>query len=190
MVDFIFILIIIIAIGLLGGLVYLLYLPFKIRLKKTGTLTDKLNRQINWSYLLFLFFVILGIMIYLTNDNWSTDNERLEKISDIKIPADYKVLKDEYQDMWQDYCIVYDIQFDNNSLRELTKNIRASKFYNANSFHKGPWQEHDFIIVDSVKAVWSKSLKGYDFNRQDGLTYYEIELDTLTKILKYNECAD
>ncbi|NOZ34540.1 MAG: hypothetical protein GXO80_04490 [Chlorobi bacterium] len=129
-------------------------------------------------------------MIYLTNDNWSTNNERLEKISDIKIPTDYKILKYEYHDMWQDYCIVYDIQFNNNSLKVLTKNIRTSKFYNANSFHKGLWLEHNFIIVDSVKAVWSKSPKGYDFYRQDGLTYYSIELDTLTKILKYNECAD
>lgn len=115
---------------------------------------------------------------------------RLEKISDIHLPTDYEVLKDEYQDMKQDYCILYDIQLDKNATTELVKNIKTSKFYNNNSFHIAAWTENDFIAADSAKAVWSKSPTGFNFSRQDGLTSYYIELDTMTNILKYNECAD
>ena len=186
--DIILIIILVIAIGLFGGLLYLIYLPFKRRLIKSGKLTDKLNRQINLGFVLLL--CSLGVMVYFFKDYRTPSKDRLEKISDIHLPTDYKVLKDEYQDMMQDYCILYDIQLDKNATTELIKNIKTSKFYNRNSFHKGAWTENDFIVVDSAKAVWSKSPTGFDFSRQDGLTSYYIELDTLTNILKYNECAD
>ncbi|MBK7970522.1 MAG: hypothetical protein IPK08_17170 [Bacteroidetes bacterium] len=47
-----------------------------------------------------------------------------------------------------------------------------------------------FVIVGNDKAVWCRSEKGYYFTREDGLTSYSIEVDTLTNILKYNECSD
>jgi hypothetical protein len=188
MVDIFFIIIVVIAIGLFGGLLYLIYLPYKKRLKKSGKLTDKLNRQINRTVIISL--CLIGVVLYFFKDSRTSSKDRLEKISDVKMPADFKVLKDEYQDMWQDYCILYDIQFDNNAKSELIKNIKTSKFYNENAFHKGAWTENDFITVDSVKGVWCKSPKGFDFSRLYGLTTYHIELDTVTNILKYNECAD
>lgn len=184
----IFFIIISTIIGLFGGLLYLIYLPFKKRLKKSGKLTDKLNRQINWIFILSL--CLIGVVLCCFKDYRTSSKDRLEKISDVKLPTDFKALKDEYQDMWQDYCVLYDIQFEENTAAELIKSIKTSKFYNANSFHKGPWTENDFVSVDSVKAVWCKSPKGFDFRRQDGLTSYYIELDTVTNILKYNECAD
>jgi hypothetical protein len=188
MVDKFFIFLIIIPLGLLGGLLYLIWLPFKKRLQKSGKLTDKLSSRINWTFLILP--CIIGVVLYSFKDYRTPSKERLEKVSDIKLPINLKVLKDEYQDMWQDYCILYDIQLDNNSMPGLIRNIKSSKFYNKNCFHNGAWAEKDFISVDSVKAVWSKSPKGYDFSRPYNRTTYYIELDTVTNILKYNECAD
>ncbi len=188
MVDIFFIVIVVIAIGLFGGLIYLIYLPFKNRIKKSGKLTDKFNRQINRTFIISL--CLIGVLLYCFKDYRTSSKDRLEKASDVKLPTDFKVLKDEYQDMMQDYCILYDIQLDNSATTELIKNIRTSKFFNKNAFHGGAWTENDFVAVDSIKAVWSKSPTGYDFSRQDGLTSYDIELDTITNILKYNECAD
>ncbi len=188
MVDIFFIFFIIITLGLLGGLLYLIWLPFKKRLKKSDKLTDELSRRINWTFIILP--CIIGIFLYSFKDYRTPSKKRLEKVSDIKLPKDLKVLKDEYQDMWQDYCILYDIQLDNNSMPVLIENIKASKFYNKNSFHNGAWKEEYFISVDSVKAVWSKSPKGYDFSRPYNRTTYYIELDTITNILKYAECAD
>jgi len=188
MTDLFSIIILVIVIGLFGGLSYLIYLPFKKQLIKSGKLTDKLNRQINW---IFIFLLCLtGILLYCCKDYRTSSKDRLEKTANIILPTNFKVLKDEYQDMLQNYCIFYDIQFDNSSSSELISNIRKSKYFNSNSFHKGVWTENDFLTIDSVKAVWSKSPKGYDFSKQDGHTSYSIELDTVTNILKYNECAD
>ncbi len=187
--DIILIILLVAAIGLFGGLIYIIYLPFRRRLIKSGKLTDKLNRKINRSFIIFL--CALGIIIFYFRDYGRTPSKnRLEKISNINLPNDFKVLKDEYQDMMQDYCILYDIQIGKNSGAELTRNIKKSKFYNPNSINNGVWIKKDLMVVDSVKAVWAKSTKGYYFNRQDGLTNYKIELDTVTYILKYTECSD
>ncbi|GHB64990.1 hypothetical protein GCM10007390_18860 [Persicitalea jodogahamensis] len=123
-------------------------------------------------------------------DYRTPSKERLQKVADIKLPSDFKVLKDEYQDMWQDYCILYDIQLGNYATTELIENIKASKFYNKTSFHQGVWTEKDFVTVDSVKGVWCKSLTGFAFTRQEERMSYSIELDTTTNLLRYNECAD
>ena len=188
MVDVFFIIIIIITIGLFGSFFYIIYLSFKSRLKKSGKLTDKLNRQINRTFILALCLV--GVVLYCFKEYRTSSKDRLEKVSDVKLPTELKVLKDEYQDMGQDYCIVYNIQFGSNAKTKLIKNIKTSKFYRRNAFHNEVRTENDFIAVDSVKAVWSKSPRGFDFSRQDGLTSYYIKLDTITNILKYTECAD
>ena len=186
--DIILIIIIVFAIGIFGVLLYLIYQPFKSRLIKSGKLTDKLNRQINLCFIVLLCF--LGVIVYFLMDYRTPSKDRLEEISGVLLPTEYKVLKDEYRDMMQDYHIFYKIQLDKNATRGLIKNIKTSKFYNKNSFHKGSWAESDFISINSVKAVWSKSPTGFDFSRTDGLTSYYIELDTITNILKYNESAD
>jgi hypothetical protein len=188
MVNIFFIIIVVFVIGLFGGLLYLIYLPFKRRLKKSRKFTDKLNRKINWTFIVSL--CLIGIVFYYFKDYRTSSRTRLEKISDIKLPTDFKVLKDEYQDMWQDYCILYDIQFDNNSTTELIKSIKTATFYNSNVGPNSILYDSLFVKVDNEKAIWCKSEKGYRFSRQDGLTTYSIELDTLTNILNYNECAD
>ena len=74
----------------------------------------------------------VAIIDLLLKVNTYIGNDILEKIplAQPTISQHLKVLKDEYQDMWQDYCILYDIQLDNNSMPVLIENIKASKFYN------------------------------------------------------------
>ena len=174
--------------GFFGGLLYLVYLPFKTRLIKSGKLSKKQSRRINWSY--FGFMVLIGILLFYFRDYRTPSKERLENISNIKLPADFTVTKDEYEDMLQDYCINYEIQFDKKNLKELIQNIKKSKYYNPNSVHNDAWQDSDFIYSDSLKVVWLKSAKGYDFYCLKERTTYSIELDTLNNKLLYNECAD
>jgi hypothetical protein len=188
LVNIFSIIIVVVAIGLFGGIIYLIYLPFKKQLIKSGKLTDKLNRQINLFFILLLF--LFGGVLYCFKNYRTSSKDRLEEISNISLPSHFIVLKDEYQDMLPHYCMLYIAQFHINSSKELISNIRKSKYFNLNSFYKGAWKENDFIMVDSVKAVWSKSAKGYDFSSQNGLTYYSIEFDTMTNILEYNECSD
>lgn len=186
--DVFFIFILVIVVSLLSGIIYLIYLPFKKRLLKSGKLNNRLNRRIN--LLLVLVPCLIFFVVYYFKDYRTPSKDRLEKMAAIHLPTKYKILKDEYQDMLQDYSVTYIIQFDKTSTMELIKNIKTSKFYNSNSSHNGAWKESDYITGDSPKAVWSKSLKGFDFSRQNGLTSYYIEVDTTTNNLKYNECAN
>ena len=182
-----FIIIVLIFVGLFGGLLYLIYLPFKSRLKKSGILTDKLNRQINRTFIALL--CIIGFVLFCFKDHRTSSKGRLEKVSDVKLLTDFKVLKDEYEDMWKDYSIFYSIQFDNNTMPVMIKCIKASKFYNSNVNPNSILCDSLFIMAENEIAIWCKSEKGYHFNRKDKHTIYSIQLDTLTNILNYYECG-
>ena len=193
LLDILLIIIVAISTGLFGGLIYLVYLPLKRQLLKSGKLSDERNRQINRSFIISICLLFCSILVtgYFFRDYGRTPSkDRLENISAIHLPIDFKVLNDEYQDMIQDYCILYDIQFDKNATAELIKGIRSAKFYNTNVNPNSMLYDSLFITVDKEKAIWCKSEKGYRFSRQAGHTTYSIELDTMTNILKYNECAD
>lgn len=183
--DLFYIIIIAIVLIFLDGLLYVIYLPFKKWLQKSNKLTEKLNRRINLAFILVP--CIISIVLYYFKDYRTPSKERLEQSTDIKLPTDFKVLKDEYQDMMQDYDLFYDIQLRKNATTNLVKSIKQSRFYNSNLFHNGVWTESDFISADSMKAVWSKSPKGFDFYRKNRGTQYYIKLDTVTNILQYNE---
>jgi|GEM_PF-663237 len=189
MLELIFItIIVLIIVGILGGLLYLGYSPIKKRLLRSGKIFNKLDKRINISYLIFL--CLLVIFLVYNRDYRTSSKNRLEVSSGIKLPTEFKVLKDEYQDMLQDYCINYDIKFDNDSTVQLIKKIKGSKFYKANVNPKSILSDSVFVHIDQTKAIWFKSDKGYRFNRQDARTDYSIDLDTVTNILRYNECAD
>lgn len=188
MVNLLFLIIVIVVVGLLGWFLYLVYVPFKKRLQASGELTNKLNRQINGVY--FLSLCSVCVVIYCFKDYRTPSKVRLEKIADVKIPKGFNVLNDEYQDMVQDYYILYTIQFENRAMAEFIKSIQAAKFYNANVNPQSMPLDSLFIKIDNTKAIWCKSEKGYRFMRNDGLTSYAIELDTVTNILNYTECAD
>ncbi len=125
-------------------------------------LAGKLNRQINWKFIISL--CLFGVVLYCFKDYRISSKDRLESISVMKLPKDFRVLKDEYQDMWQDYCIFYDIQFDNNATTELIKDIQTSKFYNADVNPKSMLYDSLFITINKEKAIWCKSDSGYRFS--------------------------
>ena len=98
-----------------------------------------------------LSLCLIGVVLYFFKDCRTSSKDRLEKVSDVKLPADFKMLKDEYQGMWQDYCILYDIEFDRNATTELINDIKSAKFYNPNVNPNSMLYESLFITVDKEK---------------------------------------
>lgn len=174
--------------GFIGGFLFLIIYIIKNRLLKTGKLTKRLNKQINYVFIGLL--CVIWVILFCFRNYRTPSNENLENISNVKLPSNYKVIRDEYDDMLQDYCIYYDIQLDSKSSKDFIKSIKSSKFYNAHYFHQGAWNDSVLIHVDSVKAAWIKSPKGYDFGKPDGRTTCFITFDTLTYKLSYQECYD
>jgi hypothetical protein len=183
--DGFFLIIVIICYILLVSLPLLIYLPFKIWLRRSGRLSRSTSRQILWSY--FALVCITGVILFCFKDNRTPSKERLEKIGDIKLPNTYQVLSDEYYDSFRGYSIEYKIRLATTATNELIKNIQGSKFYTARLFKDQKFDESDFIGTDSLKALWYKAPNGYNFNGSSTRMNYIIELDTITSILKYNE---
>jgi hypothetical protein len=137
---------------------------------------------------LFVFSLcLLGVVLYYFKDHRTPSIKRIEQVSDIRLPEKIQVLRDEYQDMWRDYNIVYDVQLNNQDVKHLVESITSSKYFSNDFIQKANMPEDEIISDDIVNAVWFRSPQGYDFTRTDGQTVYRIEFDTLTKVLKYRE---
>ncbi|PZP44363.1 MAG: hypothetical protein DI598_14620 [Pseudopedobacter saltans] len=172
---------------LFGGIFYLIYLPVKLWLLKSGKLTKKQSNRINITYISIL--ILSGIFLLLLGDKGRTPTrERLESISKIKLPSKFKVLKDEYQDMLQDYCIQYEIQLDSNSRKDLILSIQSSPFYNSTSLGRDDYPS--YITINSVFALWFKNKNGYEFSKPYKQPTYSIQVDTILNKLTYQECSD
>ena len=124
---------------------------------------------------IFLF----SVYFFTSCDLRTSSKVRLEQISDVKLPDDFEVVKDEYQDMGQDYCILYNIKFDKTASSEFIESIKKSRFY----------EQHSNIKIDTL-PVWYKSNIGYVFRYKKQLTDYTIDFNVSDQSLNYQECAD
>ena len=98
--------VILIIVGLVGGLIYLLYLPIKTRLIKKGKLTEYRSRQINCAYI----FVLVLFSTYQTFDAFfpskSFYEEEFKTVTLREIPksAEFREKTASYPDFHGDYC--------------------------------------------------------------------------------------
>jgi len=183
--DGFFLIIVIICYILLASLPLLIYLPFKIWLRRSGRLSRSTSRQILWSY--FALLCITGVILFCFKDYRTPSKDRLEKIADVRLPGSYQVLSDEYHNMLLDYSIEYKIKLAPTAANELIKNIKRSKFYTNRVFIYEELSEADYITADSVKGLWYKVRKGYNFSSTSINMDYNIEFDTITQVLTYDE---
>ena len=158
------------VVSIFCGLSYLIYLPFKNRLRKSGKLTDRLSSKINWTFVLVPFLVV--VILYFLKDLRKSSKDRLENITKIKLPADYKVLRDDFEDLGTGYHLLYDIQLDGRQVLSLIDSIKI----------KGQLNDRD-ILKDS----WSRTPRGFAFSSIDRGISFHIEFDTLRKTINYNE---
>jgi hypothetical protein len=172
----------IVLFGGISVLLYWVYLPIKRQIEKTRKFSKKVSTRINWTFILLPCLISVFLSCYI--DYRTSSKKRLEIISDIRLPNNFKVIKDEYQDMWQDWCIIYEIEFMDNSVNEVINRIKNSKFYSPNI------NQEDTLFVGKRNAIWSKTANGYYFRADKNRTFYSIDLDTVNNILKYIESSD
>jgi hypothetical protein len=131
------------------------------------------------------------IVSVLVSCNYRTPSKiRFSKNMDIEIPNDIKILKDEYQDMMQDYAIIYEFKMNEKSCKDLSMSIRKSAYYNSNILLNGAFEKEMFIDTLGKKAVWAKSKIGYSFCNDWERDVYSAEIDTIRMIARFNESHD
>lgn len=110
---------------IIGGVIYLIYIPFKIYLKKKKWLNQKRNRIINYSYL-FLLFVIPAYITY--NAFYPVKEfyiEEFKSVTHLDFPNSGKFVykKASYPDFQGDYFSSSQIKLSQNDYKELYKKI-------------------------------------------------------------------
>lgn len=132
---------------------------------------------------LFLLCFLLGSC---ENKQVTSSKQRLESVANITLPATFNVLRDEFQNMGQDYAVLYDLTFDRSSMRDLSESIKNSRFYHPNGSLK--------MYSDSIMnrkpndfSLWFPVPKGYEFNGKDGDVLYSIKVDMTKGSLNYLE---
>ena len=131
------------------------------------------------------------ILITACNVGRTPSKVRLENVCDVKLPSDIVVIKDEYEDMMQDYCIYFDCKLSETSMKEFIRSIKKSKYYNPKVEYAGTFTEDHYISLDSTKSVWCRTIKGYIFNKNGNkIPDYWVWVDTVAMTLKYEESQD
>ncbi|MCK4661823.1 MAG: hypothetical protein KAT68_03075 [Bacteroidales bacterium] len=134
--------------------------------------------------------IVICIFLIISCNYRTPSRIRFSKICDIKIPKDIKVIRDEYQDMWQDFAIIYEIKLSPKNCNELTRSIRESKYYNSETFVYDNIHKDMYIEVNGMRAVWARTQTGYVFLNDWNRDVYSVEIDTINLIAKFNESHD
>jgi hypothetical protein len=130
------------------------------------------------------------ILFLLSACNYRTSSKhRFEKACAIKFPRKFEVIRDEYQDMFQDYVIYYTLKLDSLSMLELTNSIRDSKYYNKkfySSSHNIPYE----VVETKKEAFWIRSFDGYLFGTGDLRHSFSATIDTIASTAEFIESLD
>jgi len=161
-------------------------------LKNSSCGPEQKNAKFRFRSIWFFIFAIYAIvgLFYCINDKQSNKN-RLENISDIKLPSLFVVLSDEKRDFTPHYQIIYEVKFDQKSSIELEKSITTSSFYRCKTEVGDDLLRKSVSPIGYKKPIWLKKPDGYCFSYADnGKTYYSITFNTLTNVLRYEESSD
>jgi len=173
---------IVFIVGFLGGIIYLIYLPIKQHLLKTGKLEKDKSNRINRIYILTLF--LLCLFLFLNRNYRSSSESRIEKNTLIELPSEYSVITDNFESIDMDYSLFYEIKFSDNQYKKLIKSIEQSPFYNSK---KKYINEGERSVWEDFEGVWYKTDTGYYFSKTKNHTTYDVEVNSKQKTLKYDE---
>ena len=152
---------------------FLIYMPIKNRLISRGKHTPVLAKKVN---LFFIVYVLVNAIIFYNVFTFHPPaNKVLEKATGIQFPNDFKVIKEEYHDMFQGYDLQFELILKRESMEQYVNYIKKS-----NNFLR---------FSNGMQGIWEKTDYGYGFNRQDvnERRLYKIRLDTTNMTVIYQE---
>lgn len=121
----------------------------------------------------YMRLITLILVLFCTSCDMRISSEkRFYTNIGFSLPADKKVLKDEYQDMDQDYVITYEVELSMKSNQELTARI-----------------SHLISKTDN-DCSWSTVDNGFNYMCNKGRMTYKVLYNTLSRKLIYQELSD
>jgi hypothetical protein len=137
-------------------------------------------------------FILSLLSFYLLSCRQS-NKDVFEEFTDITIPSSAEVIKDEYQDMGQNFGKVLELQLDPKSVLEIKLSISKSRFFNASAFINNNVINPELMrSTKKKKGVWYREPKGYAFygSTNDEREDVTATIDTAHRIAKFQYLAD
>jgi hypothetical protein len=146
------------VIAIIGGLIYLLYIPVKRKLLRNGKLTKYRSKQINISYILILVL----ISTYQTFDAFFPSQSFYEgefktvTLRDIPRSAEFIEKNSSYPDFHGEYCSSSQIKLSKEDYKKLVAELILDKRFIRNGEAIGS--------AEFDKSLGDKNSKNIDFN--------------------------
>lgn len=122
-------LVVCVATVFIGGLVYLLYLPFKKRLINSGKLSQTRSRQINWIYCVLLVLIAFyqTYFSFFPSTDFYRDEFKINTGMNLPVSADILDMDSVYPDQHGDYWSTAIIKLNEADYRKLKLDISRLK---------------------------------------------------------------
>lgn len=115
---------------------------------------------------------LIVAILFASCDTRISSEKRFETNIGFALPSDKKILKDEYQDMNQDYVVIYQVELSVPTNQKLTEKLKS-------------------LVSNAEKdCEWSTRDYGFDHICDKDRTTYKVTYDTLSRKLTYEELAD
>lgn len=108
----------------------------------------------------------------------------------IEIPEGCQVVKDEYQDMFQDWSIYYNLKMNRTECDQLVKSIRASVFFNPRKSTSKFLDSAMYVRSKGILGLWQASKSGYVFRNIDAENWISVEVDTVEMTANFTQAHD
>lgn len=125
---------VLIIVGIGGGIIYLFYIPFKLKFLRNGKLTKNLSRKLNITYI----FILILTSAYLTFDAFFPSKSFYEgefktvTLRDIPRSAEFIEKTSSYPDFHGDYCSSSQIKLTKADYKKLFSELALDKKFKKN----------------------------------------------------------
>ncbi len=149
--EFIIFFIILFIFSILGLLVYLIYIPIKRRLLRSGKLSSLKSMVINLLYACFIFLISLYASIIAFNPSDGFYKEEFEQNSGIDFPASGKILKKKswYPDTHGSYWAASSFEISEEEYDSLLNKMLINAQFMIDTSKQGIGCTNDFKIIEA-----------------------------------------
>jgi hypothetical protein len=117
---------------------------------------------------------LIWTLLCVSCDIRTSSEDRFTTNIGFSLPADKKVLKDEYQDMLQDYAVIYEVELSVTANQQLIEKLKTLTSAD----------------VTDNNCKWYPVDSGFSYKCHKDRTMYFVTYDTIKRIVVYEELAD
>ena len=170
-----------IVVGIFGGIIYLIYLPIKNRLIKSGKLTPKKSKRINLIYItLLLFFSAYQTYdAFFPSENFYEEEFKTVTLREISKSAEFISKKSSYPDFHGDYCSSSQIKLSKEDYQKLLTELNSDNQFTKNEQSMG-FEEFFHTLGNKTEKKFTTNFKRKIKGKEDHYLFIAFYYDKQT----------